>query len=365
MKKFLQLKKLAFLCMLVLLFSGPISAQTLVIFAIDTVARAIPPPQPGEQIDSVQAEQVTMNLFLEDGYDVQILHTNDGANALSTYPQETLDWLDGADLIVIGRRVASLSFDSPDKELWNALYPPIMTSNQWALRSSRMNWFSDDGIGTFTDGVGDSTLLYARLENPGDEIFEGLEDKFEGLDLTDSIAWWYGPNNIMNPADFGNGTVMATAHGGMPCWIRFDHGDEFYPGSVDKPQGDRVYFGLGCEVGNVTQYYSRYTEVSKEIYLREAARLSGHPHGLPPEKVENPIAVTSKVYFYPVDQKLVVEMDNLIRVEVIDISGKLVCTAPAKSNRMSVDLGYLARGIYLVKLTDQNRNFSTKKFMKY
>lgn len=362
MKNLLQLKKITFLLMVVLLFSGNISAQTKLIMVIDTTQKQILSPD-GIQNDTILAEQVTMDIFLEDGYDVEIFHTNDGDAALSTYDPSVLDWLDEADLIILGRRVPSLSFDPPDKELWNGRYPPIMTSNQWALRSSRMNWFNSEGIYTNTT-LEDSALVYATLEDPDDEIFEGLEDLFEDLDITDTIAWWYGSHNIMDPAgDFGNGTVMATAANGRPIWVRFDFGDEFYPGSVDYPEGDRVYFGLGCERDNLYQYYSRYTEVSKEIFLREAARLSGHVRGETGVKKVN-YRAASKVYFNPVTQNLVVEMVNLNKVEVLDITGKLVYTALAKSNKLFVDLGFVESGIYLVRLIDNNNKISTNKIIK-
>ncbi|MBN2521227.1 MAG: hypothetical protein JXB17_12015, partial [Bacteroidales bacterium] len=277
MKKTIYIKKITFLFILVLLFSGPISAQTKLIMVIDTTQKQILSPD-GIVNPDILAEQVTMDIFLEDGYEVEIFHTNDGDAALSTKGQSAIDILNEADIIIIGRRVPSLSFDSPDKELWNGLYPPIMTSNQWALRSSRMNWFNSEDIYANTT-IEDSALVYATIEDPDDEVFDDLEELFDDLVITENIAWWYGSHNIMNPGDVGNGTVMATAAEGRPIWVRFEDGDEFYTGSIDIPAGERVYFGLGCERDNLYQYYSRYTEVSKEIFLREAARLSGHKRG--------------------------------------------------------------------------------------
>lgn len=355
MQKLLLLKKISFLFMLALLSSGHISAQEVLIFVADTNAKQIL-PEVMVTNDTVLAEAVTIAIFEEDGYDVQIFHTNDGDAALSTYDQSVIDMLDNADLIYIGRHVPSFSFDSPDKEIWNALNPPIMTENMWALRNSRMNWFNTTDIYTNTT-VEDSALVYATIEEINDEVFDDLE-------VTDSVAWWYGSHNIIDPDDVGNGTVMATAVGGRPIFVRFEDDDEFYPGSVDAPAGERVYFGLGCERNNAEQFYSRYTESSKEVFLREAARLSGHFREKSDVKKVNYGAVASKVYFNPVTQNLVVEMDNLNKVEVLDISGKLVYTALAKSNKLFIDLGFAESGIYLVRLTDNNNNFSTNKIIK-
>jgi hypothetical protein len=365
MKKLLQLKTITFSCILVLFFSGRISAQELLIYVADTNSKQVLSPD-GVTNDSVLAEAPTIAIFEEDGYDVQIFQIT----ALSTAEQSVIDMLNEADLIYIGRRVASSNFQSPNKEIWNGLYPPIMTENMWALRGGanmRMNWFNSDGIYTNTT-LADSALVYASLEDPDDEIFEGLDELFEDLDLTDTIAWWYGSHNTIDPAgDFGNGTLMASAStpaGDKPIWIRFEAGDEFYTGSVDLPEGDRVYFGLGCERDNLYQYYSRYTEVSKEIFLREAARLSWHWRGESDVKKLDNGAVASKAYFNPVIQKLVVEMDNLNKVEVFDISGKLVYATPAKSNKLYIDIGFTESGIYVVRLFKDNNNFSTNKIVK-
>jgi hypothetical protein len=365
MKKLLQLKTIIFLCMSVLLFSVRISAQELLIYVADTTYFQWLPGDT-DFSDSIIAEQVTIDKFVEDGYDVQIFQIRD----LSTAEQSVLDMLDEADLIYIGRRVASSNFQDPNKEIWNSLYPPIMTENMWALRGggadgSRMNWFNTVNI-YYGTGVEDSALLKAVIEEPDDEIFEGLEELFEDLDITDSIGWWYGPHNIIQADDVGNGTLMATA-AGWPVWVRFEDGEEFYTGSVDYPEGERVYFGLGCEINSEhEQYYTRFTEVSKEIFLREAARLSGHWRGEEESGVKkvNYGAVASKAYFNPVIQKLVVEMDNLNKVEVLDISGKLVYTTLAKSNKLYIDLGFTESGIYLVRLIDNKNNFSTNKIIK-
>ena len=360
MKKLLQLKTITFLCMLALLFSGRISAQTKLVFITDTSKMAEGPGAAGPS-DTLIAEQHIIDRFIEDGYDVTVMQF---PPELENADQSILDELDLAYLIYIGRPVPSVTFQDPHKTAWNELYAPIMTENMWALRNERMNWFNTMNIAANT-AVEDSALVYATLEDPNDEIFDGLEELFEDLDITDSIPFWYGQWDCINPDDPGNETVMATLPGGEPCWVRFEDGDEFYPGSGDIPSGERVYFGLGHDASSgPPQFYSRLTEVSREIFLREAARLSGHNRGPSDIKEVNYGAVASKAYFNPVIQKLVVEMDNLNKVEVLDMSGKLLYTAPAKRNKLYIDLGFAESGIYLVRLTDNKNNFSTNKIVK-
>ncbi len=360
MKKLLHFKKITFLFLLVFLFSGRISAQERLIFLTDTLKMA---QGPGEDVpsDTLISEQHIIDMFIEDGYDVTVMQF---PPELETADQSILDELDLADLIYIGRPIPSVTFQDPHKPAWNALYAPIITENMWALRNSRMNWFNTTTI-TMTAAVEDSAIVYAMLQDPDDQIFDGLEEMFSGLDLSDSIPFWYGQWDCINPEDPGNEIVMASLTSGEPCWVRFEDGDEFYPESGDFPEGERVYFGLGHDNSSgPPQFYSRLTELSREILLREAARLSGHDRGETGVKEVNYGAVASKVYFNPVTQNLVVEMDNLIKVEVLDITGKLVYAALANSNRLFVDIGFAKSGIYLIRLTDNNNNFSTNKIIK-
>jgi hypothetical protein len=360
MKKLLLLKKITFLFMLALLFSGPLSAQTKLVFITDTAKMA---QGPGEDVpnDTLISEQHIIDMFIEDGYDVTVMQF---PPELSTADQSVIDMLNEPDLIYIGRPVPSVTFQDPHKTAWNELIAPIVTENMWALRNSRMNWFNTTNISSDA-AVEDSAIINAMLEDPDDEVFDGLEDLFEDLDITDSIPFWYGQWDCINPDDPGNGTVMAVLAGGEPCWVRFLDGDEFYSGSLDYPEGERVYFGLGHDNSSQPpQFYSRLTEVSKEIFLREAARLSGHDRGGTGVKEVNYGAVASKVYFNPVTQNLVVEMVNLNKVEVLDITGKLVYTALAKSNKLFVDLGFVESGIYLVRLIDNNNKISINKIKK-
>lgn len=360
MKKTLLLKRYAIVCILALFAAGPLFAQTKLVFVTDTLKLR---QGPGEDVvnDTVISEQHIIDMFLEDGYDVTVMQFPPN---LSTADPAIYDELDMADLIYIGRPVPSVTFQDPEKPFWNDLYPPIMTENMWGLRNSRMNWFNTTDIAA--DGAAeDSAIIYASVEDPDDEVFDNLDDVFPDLDWSDSIPFWYGQWDCISPPDAGNGTVMAALAGGQPCWVRFEDKTEFYPGSVDEPAGERVYFGLGHDTGGgPPQFYSHLTEVGIELKLREAARLSGHLRGQPGVGVENHRTVASKVYFNYSSKQLVVEMDNLRKVEVIDLSGRMVFSANSQSNRMFVDMGSAERGIYLVKLTDINQNFATTKFLK-
>lgn len=351
--KNLNFKKNALSYSLTLLFFGSIvaHAQTVAVVYDETATQVLPD---GTTTD-LPAETPAISLFQEDGYFVQLVPIVDLSAAGS---ETTIATLEMADLVYIGRRVPSTNFESPKKEVWNALEVPIMTENMWALRSNRMNWFNTEDI-FVNDQVEDTEEVYATIEVPTDDVFKGME-------VDDSVVWWIGPHNIIDPADgdVGNGTVLATARGGKPIFVRFEDGAEFYSGSLDTPANERVYFGLGCEVNANEQYYCRFTELSKEVFLREAARLSGYDRGLDNIDKADIRPFASNVYLSQLTQQLVVEMDQLMKVQIIDITGVLVYSTFVNSNIFFVDMSFTKAGVYIVILTNNNNNFVTHKIIK-
>lgn len=353
--KNLNFKRIALIYTLALLFFGSIVAlgQATVAVVYDETATQV---LPDGSTTELPAETPAISLFEEDGYDVELVNIVDLSAGGS---ETTIAALEAADLVYIGRRVGSTNFESPKKEVWNSLQVPIMTENMWALRSNRMNWFNTDEIHIETE-LEDTEEVYATIVEAGDEVFNDME-------VDDSVAWWYGPHNIIDPADgdVGNGTVLATARNGKPVFVRFEVGNEFYSGSVDQPANERVYFGLGCEVNNSNQYYCRFTELSKEVFLREAARLSGHSRGEPGDIEEvYKESLASKVFLNPSIQQLVVEMDQLMKVQIIDMTGKQVYSSLVNKNEITIDMDFTKVGVYLVILTDNNNNFVTHKIIK-
>ncbi len=344
MKNLNSFKCSSVILFLLLLFSGRSFSQTEIVLVYDP-ARI--DPLTGENPDLRTAA-----LFEEAGYTVNLFRIR----ALSSATQVELDSLNNADLVYIARAVASSNFQDPNKAAWNAIEAPIMTANMWALRSTRMNWFNSENCEAF-DGTPLDQVLDAEILEPGDPVFAGIEG---------TIGWWIGPYNTIATSDAGNGIVLAkeaTANG-RPVFVRWEPGDEYYPESVDEPGGMRTFFGLDCDGpvdgdGNQLFLYNKYTDEGKQIFLNEVAWLTGNLSGLKNRELSH-----SVVYMNHATQQLFVEMDQLSRIEIIDLTGKQIYSSTVNENRVSVVLNFVKSGIYLVKLSDRNHNVVTKKIVK-
>ena len=344
MKNSKTLKPFSVILFLFLLFSGSSFAQTEIVLVYDP-ARIDPLTQENPDLR-------TAALFEEAGYEVNLFRVR----ALSAATQVELDSLNNADLVYIARAVASTNFQDPNKAAWNAIEAPVMTSNMWALRNTRMNWFNTADCEA-NDATPLDQILEAEILDPGDPVFAGIDGG--------TIDWWIGPYNTIATSDAGNGTVLATETAtGRPIFIRWEELVEFYSGSVDEPAGPRTFFGLDCdgptdENGVQLFLYNKYTDEAKQIFLNEVARMTGNLSGLKDLEFVN-----STVYLNHTTQQLVVEMDQLSKVEVIDLAGRQIYSSQVNNNKISIDLNFVKSGIYLVKLSDSNHKIVTKKIVK-
>jgi len=308
------------------------------------------------RIDAVSGENPDIPIIRvleENGYTVHHFTSL----ALSSATQEQIDSLNSADLVFIGRAVGSANFESPNKELWNAISAPVITQNMWALRSNRMNWFNSADC--------------ANIDVPLDEVFQGEiwtdDPVFEGL--SGIVDWWTGPYSTINVTDAGNGEVLATKTGdNYVLFARFESFVEFYEGSVDIPEGQRVYFGSASdnmldEEGNNIFNYWGFTEDVKKVFLNEIANLTGIFEPVNTGFNRKNMLESLSVYPIPATSIVNIEMDNLKSVDVIAYSGKVVTTAPAMGNKLVLDVSSLKKGAYFLKITDNNNDNVIKKVL--
>ncbi len=208
-------------------------------------------------------DDAQFNWLALQGFDVEKFWPGD---ALSAAGQDTLDKLNGADLIIHGRSPNSGTTDSPDKEAWNALTAPMIVNSQWVARSSRMNLFESTNAYHLNDGP---AVAYAQVLDPADPIFAGLT--LEG----DSVGWCLPPHDFLENADSAtNGTILAVYNGTSPLVVRFEAGVEYYPGSVDMPAGPRTYWGMGNDNAGWVNFFP-LTVDAKQAYLAEISRMTG------------------------------------------------------------------------------------------
>ena len=206
----------------------------------------------------------------EKGFNVSTYYNG----SLSSAPQEDIDMLNAADLIIIGRSGGSADFDAPDKQVWNALTPPLILNSQWMVRNNRLNWFDNNGNpAAFNPTGGD--VVTAQIPNAEDEAFDEVT-----LEEGNLLSWINPPANLLYINTETNGDIMAMTapgsggsdEGGAMLYVRFTAGVEFYSGAGESPAGPRTYFGFGADEGGVS-YYWELTDEAKAVYFEEILRM--------------------------------------------------------------------------------------------
>lgn len=194
--------------------------------------------------------------------------------ALSAAGQDTIDMLNAADLIIVGRSPGSGNFDSPDKEFWNALTVPMILNTQWAARSNRLNMF--ESTSCYHQNYWPN-VAYGNVMLPADPIFT-----YASLD-GDSMGWCLPPHDFVQNSDSAtNGTIVAMYDQTTPLLIRWEAGTEYYPGAVDITVAPKTYFGFGNDdlvnlgVEEVPNFFP-LTRDGKAVYLGEICRMMGIP----------------------------------------------------------------------------------------
>ncbi|MBN1924317.1 MAG: T9SS type A sorting domain-containing protein, partial [Prolixibacteraceae bacterium] len=233
------------------------------------------------------------------------------AGGLAAAPQEEIDMLNAADLIIVGRSPNSGDFDAPDKEAWNAITAPMIFNSQWVARNSRLNMFNSGNA--IHENIGPD-IAYGAVLDPNDVAFSFVEPT-DGL-----LDWCTPPHDFIADVMETNGTILATwdQNPNAPLFARFEAGVEYYPGSVDMPAGPRTYFGFGNDNLGVVFFFP-LTDNAKKVYWAEILNMLNLP--VEEEIVSpDPYAILDPAYLDPAslgEGMSIVEMDGKAYVQVI------------------------------------------------
>ncbi|GGF23218.1 PKD domain-containing protein [Echinicola rosea] len=193
--------------------------------------------------------------------------------SFNTAPQEDIDMLNAADLVIIGRSGGSADFAGDNKVVWNSLTVPVILNSQWMGRNNRLNWFDNNGNPAAFNPTG-GEVVTAQISDAMDEVFDDVT-----IAEDNTLPWVNPPANLLYINTASNGEVMAATapgsggsdEGGAVLYVRFDAGVEFYSGAGESPAGPRTYFGFGADEGE--SYYWQLTEEAKSVYFEEILRL--------------------------------------------------------------------------------------------
>jgi hypothetical protein len=221
-----------------------------------------------------QGDSLTIDFLIKQGYTIT-----------RAYPTDA-DWnfekLNKADVVIIGRAIASADFAGKDS-LWATVKTPVMIMSQYAAQAKKLKMFKVDAVITDTTFVG---TMKAKVIAPDDTVFDNIV-----LANGDTIEYSTGSyTTIKFGADSfatqNNGKVLiqtkitgfsgSKAASGADAIImaRWAAGVETYPGSKVKPASTWSYFGMGDDqkkIGGVTKItnFFQFTEASKQLFINE------------------------------------------------------------------------------------------------
>jgi len=310
-------KKQAFLVFLIVFSLGTIlhaQSRGTIVFVFEPYTID---PETGEPPD------MTWIYFLEDaGYEVIPFYNE----SLSTAEEATLDTLNNANLIIVGRRVPSLVLGD-HKEAWNGLTTPLMTPNVWGLRSNRLNWFNTTDIMSVTE---EGAVYYAIIEEADDPVFDNID--MPGL----IVPWVNAPFDAIGTDDAGFGIALARLEtDNTVLFARFEPDVEFYVGAGDYPSGHRTLIGNGTDVSSGPPFnYFNFTDESAQVFLAEVAymvALGGGPDNAVKKETARPTTCfLAQNYPNPFNPTTKIEFmlseAGHTTLQVFNIQGKLVGT---------------------------------------
>jgi hypothetical protein len=182
--------------------------------------------------------------------------------------QDTIDMLNAADLVIIGRSGGSTNFQQQaDKDAWNGLTSPQLLICPWKARNSRLNWFNSGTALQINVSTG-TTEGFAV--DPADEVFDDVDL------VGDSLTWSWLADDYILVKQPSNGDWIVNRGDSIPLLVRFDPLVPFYDGAGDSAAGPRSYIGMGNDANGPSNFFP-LTREAKKIYLAEICRLMDFP----------------------------------------------------------------------------------------
>ncbi|MBN2612721.1 MAG: T9SS type A sorting domain-containing protein [Bacteroidales bacterium] len=189
--------------------------------------------------------------------------------------QDTIDMLNAADLLIIGRSGGSGNFQSADQRAtWNALTAPMILNCPWKARSNRLKWFNSTSANQTNEGTG---YFNAKAVLPEDPSLD-----FVNLAADSSFRWSFLPDDWLQTSKLKphNGQVVVQRNDTVPLVVRWNTNQEFYTETGvnnDTARGPRVYIGMGND-NYGGQAYPNHFPLSRDaeaLYWAEVLRLAG------------------------------------------------------------------------------------------
>ena len=256
---------------------------------------------------------------------------------------DDLATLNAASLVIIGRSVNSARVDH---DLWDQVTAPVIYTSPYVVRGDRAGMVTATSSNSYSD---ESTVLQAVIDDASNPVFAGVD--------AGTIDWWTGFHSIL-VAESGttNATVLVKTADNqvlMGMWAA----NVPYQDGGRTPAGPRAYMGNGQDNASPANYFS-YSDNAKTIFfnlLTIMANGSG-------SSVDDMAAGTIKLSAFANNGQISFTMEDLNRVEIYSMDGKLQLQANADSNTLKLNAN-LKNGLYIAKAYTKNGLTAASRFV--
>jgi hypothetical protein len=321
-------------------------------------------------------EQPQADILMGYGYDVEFKGDDVGdpgdvfEGALTD--EQILELSMVPDLIIFSRGANSGDFNDPAG--WNQVTKPIIMSNPYLCRTTRLGWLNTSAM--IDDGG--APLMYVTF--PEHPIFAGVAvDANNEVDLLDpSVA--SGNTSFGDVTDPGNGILLSTQAGSDILWIvEWPEGDFYFADGDQFAMGPRLYFPFCTrEAGDFGWGIFNLNDEGIKIFVN-AVNYMLEQGGYVLDAVENRSADPQSFALmqnYPnpfnPDTEICysISRPGHINLSVFNLMGEIVATLvdsrqEAGTHRVTFHAGNLANGIYAYQLrTEEGVTTRRMVFMK-
>lgn len=163
--------------------------------------------------------------------------------------------------------------------------------------------------------------------------------------------------DMISDGDFLELSLINNGNNSHPDFLTSDNGGQTF--TVDTVGLDPQAFG--------TSRSAKMQFFDNELFLVMNFN-DIYKKGITPMSIIDVNVRENDVYLFPNPFDQIVTLgsnSDIIRVDIIDLSGKIILSTNTSSNHFQVDLSHLAKGTYLLNAFNMDGSCTTKKIIKY
>lgn len=260
------------------------------------------------------------------------------------FTTDNIATINAADVILVSRGTGS-SDVLPVRQVFNDVTTPTIQTSPWVIRGDRLAYVTG---GTAHQNTDDTKVVSALVVDETHPIFAGVTITGGAMD------WTVGFTSDLTAETGVVGTVLAKTADEQVLCVLIDAGTALASGFT--PAGPRAYMGNGQD--NVEPHnYFNYTDGAKQVFLNLVAYMANMvPAGT------NSLNTIENLSVFCANGQITVSMNNLNRVEIYSLDGKMVVNSNANGDTMQLNSD-LRNGLYIAKAYSNNGQSASARFV--